>query len=506
VRVFSGIVVHMSNLASRSPRTGALTSVVAVYSRRKAKQKGNAKISRKNGHVGNLLRLIMPTVVAVSCLIYPLNPAHSAESVVGWIKSNAVRLNSTDPAAPPDDLAPVRAMVGNARVVALGESTHGAHEEATLKHRVLRFLVEQMGFRSIAWEEDWTMGLLLDDYIRTGRGDLNALLSETDWNTREVAGVLRWLRGYNARHADKVRFVGVEFYATRPLAYDAVTTYVAEYAPALLPELERHLRVVRPNTSNMADYVGWYFGVTDKSPYIRHARQVYDLVEQLPHSPGGRAYDLALQHARQIRSFYEFFDLGSDQAAAYRDSRAADNLRWWHRRTGHKIAYWAATPHTANAPGLQVSQPPTPTVRYDSAGSYLRRWYGNRYRSIGFTFDNGAVNAGTGMPPWTPRPVQVPRPALDFAERPLGDAGLDQYALNLHADAPPAVRSWRQSSAKTRVIGTYDPAKPGDYYMTGGSLSQWFDVIIHRQKVTPTQPQSIADRPGGASQAFRPSV
>jgi erythromycin esterase-like protein len=438
------------------------------------------------------MRLIMTTmVVTASCLIYPILPAQSdspgrsTESVTAWIRRTAAPLSTTNPTASSADLAPIRVMVGDASIVGLGESTHGAREETTLKHRVLRFLVEKMGYRSIAWEEDWTMGILLDDYIRTGRGDLNALLRETDWNSREVAAVLRWLRHYNARHVDKVRFVGVEFYSTRPLAYDAVTAYVAKAAPARLPELDRHLRVIRPSTSNMGDHVNWYFGVPDKGPYISHARQVYELVESLPHTRRSRAHDLALQHAGQIRSFYEYFNLSPQDAAQYRDRRAAVNLRWWRRHTGDKIAYWAASPHTANAPGLEVSQPPTPNVRFDSAGSYLRRWYGRRYRSIGFTFDNGIVSAGTGRPPWTRRPVQVPRPAPDFAERPLGDAGLRQYALDLHADASPAVTSWRRAPAKTRVIGTYEPATPWDYYMTGGSLAQWFDVIIHRQTVTP---------------------
>ena len=41
-----------------------------------------------------------------------------------------------------------------ASVVGLGESAHGAAEELTLKHRTLRLLVEDMGFRSVAWEED----------------------------------------------------------------------------------------------------------------------------------------------------------------------------------------------------------------------------------------------------------------------------------------------------------------------------------------------------------------
>jgi hypothetical protein len=112
----------------------------------------------------------------------------------------------------------------------------------------------------------------------------------------------------------------------------------------------------------------------------------------------------------------------------YRAERAAENLRWWRQRTGDKVAYSAASPHTANAAGLQLSGPPGPLVQWDSAGSHLRRWYGKGYWSIGFTFDHLTVNVTSGQPPFTPVPVAVPRPEPSWGDRPLGDANLDLAA------------------------------------------------------------------------------
>lgn len=427
--------------------------------------------------------------LAVASPAFAARTVDPRPQVTDWIRHNATQLATIDPSAPLDDLAPLRRMIpGDAVIVGLGESTHGACEETTLKHRVLRLLVEELGFRSIAWEEDWTIGIQLNQYILTGEGDLDALMRDmsTTWRSPEVAAVLRWLRDYNASHADKVQFVGVEFFATRALAYDAVAAYVAEVAPEQLPQLQEHLRVIRP-TTDIGEHLGWYLGVEDKQPYIRHAQQLYELVEGLPHTEGDRAYELVLQHARQIVAFYEYFSL--EDGADYRDSHAAQNLRWWHRYTGDKIAYWAGSAHTANAPDLRVSFPPNPDLRFDTAGSHLRRWYGQRYWSIGFTFDHGSVNAGFDQPPYTPPPFAVPRPPRNWAERPLGDVDLEQYALDLHADASPAVRAWLRAPTRTRAIGpTFDPERPRAYYMTGGSLAQWFDVLVHRQVVTPWQP------------------
>jgi erythromycin esterase len=112
----------------------------------------------------------------------------------------------------------------------------------------------------------------------------------------------------------------------------------------------------RPDTEEMGRYARRYLAeMADKAPYIDHARQVYALVDGLPHSPGDRAHALALHHARQIVSFYEHFALPDN--SAYRDDRAPQNLRWWHDHSGDKVAYWAASAHTADAPDLAIAAP-----------------------------------------------------------------------------------------------------------------------------------------------------
>ena len=83
-----------------------------------------------------------------------------------------------------------------ATVVGLGESVHGAHEEAALKFRALKRLVTREGFRSIAWEEDWTSGRAIDRFVTTGRGRLPALVGRMtgQWQSRETLRTLRRAR------------------------------------------------------------------------------------------------------------------------------------------------------------------------------------------------------------------------------------------------------------------------------------------------------------------------
>ncbi len=403
-----------------------------------------------------------------------------AGPVTRWTAHQAAPLDTVDPTAPLDDLASLRRSIGDAEIVGLGESVHGAAEEITLKHRALRLLVEEMGFRSIAWEEDWAVGRQIDEYIRGGEGNLDALVGQMSpqWHSRQVADVLRWLRDYNTGRTDQVQFVGVEYYLTGQQAYDAVDQHVARTAPERLAELRQHLHVLRPSTPDIFSHIQGYTSLPDKQPYIRAAREVLELVAGLPHAPGDRAYELTVQQARQIVSFYEHLSLPDADALVLRDARAAENLRWWRGFTGDKVAYWAASPHTANAPELRIADPPEPDMRFASAGSYLRRWYGQQYRSIGFTFDHGAVRLGPG------ETADAPPAAPGWFERPFGDVGLDQFTVDLRQRAPAPVRRWLQAPITTRGLPDGGP----DAHTAGGTLAQWFDVIVHRQEVTPVVP------------------
>ena len=434
---------------------------------------------QRHGNSRWLPGLLAPVVGAIVILAGTL-PAYARtrpQPVTRWVERHAVPLRTVDPTAPLDDLSPLQRSIGDATVVGLGESVHGGAQQTALKIRTLRLLVERMGFRSLAWEEDWTTGLRIDDYIQGRSNDLDKVIHRMtgQWQSRQTADLLRWLRGWNARHQDKVRFVGVEFYYTGPEAYDAVDAYVARVAPDRLPELRQHRDAIRPDTDTMQQWVDNYIAIKDKRPWIAHAHDVYRLVAGIAHAAGDRAHALALHNARQILSFYEYYALSMDDQNVYRDAHSAENLRWWQHFSGGKVAWWAASPHTANAPDLRIAVPPFPDFRYPTAGSYLRSWYGDRYRSIGFTFDHGTV----GLAPAETFPMPPAR--AGWFEQPFAGVGDDQFAVDLRAPTPTPVRGWLQAPIITRGLPWAGP----DSTMSGGTLAQWFDLIVHTQQVTP---------------------
>ena len=316
-------------------------------------------------------------------------------AVRAWIRANAQPLTTTDPDAPLTDLEPLTALVGEATVVGLGRPAHGSHELSTLTHRIFRFLVEELGFRSLAVEESWTTGRAIDDHLLTGTGDLEALLAgaQPQYRTEEMRSVLSWMRARNERHpADPLRFVGLDVSgADAPGDMGVVERYMAQY------------------------------------------------------------------------------------------------LAWWHDRTGHKVAHWGGFTHTSVAEARRVSFPPAPPKTHRNAGSRLRERFGPAYASIALMFHQGTVRLGADA-------VAVAPTSPGFTERFLATAGPDTYALSLHAHRPGPVQDWLAAPATLRLIGPgYDPARDAGGSMSGGSLADWFDGIVHTRRSTPTRLLRPAD-------------
>ena len=110
----------------------------------------------------------------------------------------SVNARSLDPDAPLDDLAGLRGIVGDARVVAIGESAHYVPEFHLVRHRLLRFLAERLGFSAYALEAPFTAGRVIGDWIESGSGDIGAIAATAMpirlGRVPELHDTLRWMR------------------------------------------------------------------------------------------------------------------------------------------------------------------------------------------------------------------------------------------------------------------------------------------------------------------------
>ncbi|NNJ06160.1 erythromycin esterase family protein [Streptomyces sp. PKU-MA01144] len=400
-------------------------------------------------------------------------------------ESGAHPLRTTGPDGDLADLRPLGRMVGDAKVVGLGEATHSSHEFFALKHRVLRYLVEHEGFRTFALETSWSSGLRLDAYVRTGEGDPRRIMREEFqdtyawWNTEEYLALVEWMRAYNVRHPeDPLRFMGDDFAYAGPEQYDRVLRYAARYRPDLLPRLTALYRGMRPTTSAGA-YMKAYLDrpLAERRALAERAEEALSLLARQPIPAGATkdAHAWAVQHARALaqtaRGYAFDFDDAEQLRASmgYRDRLMADNVAWWQERTGHKVLLSAHNSHIS----YQTSDPRYPRMQ----GAFLRERLGARYVSAAVTFGAGSFNA-TG-PDGTARVHTVGAPPRGSTERFLNRVRPCDYLMDLRT-TPAAARTWLNTPRPTLNIGTSYPERPHEVAPTASH-----DLLFHLHHVTP---------------------
>jgi erythromycin esterase len=162
------------------------------------------------------------------------------------------------------DLDPLLARVGRARIVAIGEASHGTHEFYSWRAELTRRLIVEKGFDFVAVEGDWPDCHAVHCSVSAGRGspaDPRAALAAFDrwprwmWANEEVLGFARWLRAYNACRAPQLRagFHGLDVYSLFA-SLRAVLDFLAEHEPDHLPVAHEALRCFEPYGEDPQSY------------------------------------------------------------------------------------------------------------------------------------------------------------------------------------------------------------------------------------------------------------
>lgn len=142
------------------------------------------------------------------------------------------RLSGSDPDLPTDDLKPLGKLIGNAPVVALGESIHTSGGFYEMKHRLFRYLVEEQGFRVFAFENPWIKADLANQYVQTCQGTPEDAVGQLllYWQGFEVRDLLQWMCEWNQAHPkekDRVHFFGFDIQSQARPDIDALTAFLA---------------------------------------------------------------------------------------------------------------------------------------------------------------------------------------------------------------------------------------------------------------------------------------
>jgi len=360
---------------------------------------------------------------------------------------------------------PLKQMIGNARIVALGEATHGTHEFFQMKHRMLEFLVQEMGFNTFAIEANWPEANLINDYIHTGEGNPAELLKDPYfgvWDTQEMLDMIQWMRVYNENpnNTQKLSFFGFDMQGDQMARHN-----VAEFMQ----------KVDSQTAQQIADD---YACIPQASADCQMKLQaVYDWLSQhqadYTAASSPEEFSQALQNARIVIQYGDY--ASNNNNYNIRDRYMAENVTWVLDQAGSdaKIVLWAHNFHVGMS-GEEISQ---------TMGDYLRKQYGNQMVVFGFLFYQGSFNAYWRSSLQT---FQVDPPPSNSYESFFHEAGLPRFYLDLRTlktDSP--VADWFLAPHLFRFIGTnYDPYSAQQYFETA-AIAKVFDIIIYFQDTSP---------------------
>jgi len=292
--------------------------------------------------------------------------------------------------------------IGDAKVVLLGESTHGTHEYYTWRNSITKRLILEKGFDFMAIEGDWTDAYRINEFIKErlhNSSEITEALKLFDrwpssmWGNYEIADLLQWINSYNqsSTTANKFGFYGLDLYS-------------------FWEWTQQEMNMPDTNLQNLIKKVRIFFAV-----YNNDALKYSAALRQLKNDGSGLVNQLfnkiiKLNHGKQPSDEKEFIlyqqawlTLNGEQ---FFRSRLNDRVKAINIRDEHmagtikrlldfygpdaRAVVWV---HNGHAGDIRYSS--SGASGYTSVGEILKRDYGrDKIFSVGFGTYEGTVMAG----------------------------------------------------------------------------------------------------------------
>ncbi|MXQ10173.1 erythromycin esterase family protein [Microvirga makkahensis] len=393
---------------------------------------------------------------------------------------------------------------GDAKVVLLGEATHGTSEFYRARAMITRRLIERYGFNIVAVEADWPDAARIDAYVRHRHvpdGDDVAFerFPTWMWRNEEVYDFVNWMRAYNKERPEgsRVEFRGLDVYSLNS-SIRAVLDYLDKVDPEAAKEARGRYGCLSPWQSDPARY-GRAVVTGQKMPcdekLLRQLQEILDKRIDYLEADGGEQFFDAVQNAKIVHAaehYYRIMYEGATESWNLRDRHMFDTLQsLLARRESAKAVVWAHNSHIGNAAATAMGWQGEFNI-----GELCRRAYRHEAVLIGFGTDRGTVAAADD---WDePMQVKTVLPARpDSHERIFRDTGLKSFLTDWRENLQEDLKRVLSRPRLERAIGVvYRPETELYSHYFEAIMAEQFDAFVWFEETRAVAPLTHAHGEG----------
>ena len=401
------------------------------------------------------------------------------------------------------DYDPLMDLVGDARVVLLGEATHGTREFYRARAHITRRLIQDKGFTAVAVEADWPDAYRVNRYVLGRSRDADGVAALGDfkrfpiwmWRNREVLNFVTWLRAHNDGQpaASKVGFYGLDLYSLH-----ASMEAVLGYLEGIDPESARRARSryacfdhYGEDTQSYGYAAGFGLTKTCEDEVVAQLQDMHRRGAEYLRRDGFVAEDeffFAEQNARLVKNaerYYRSMFQGRASSWNVRDQHMDETLNALvahlsRRHSQAKIVVWEHNSHLGDARATQMGESGELNV-----GQLVRERYGREAVLIGFSTYRGTVTAASD---WDgPIERKVVQPALaDSYEALFHQVGIPRFLLTWKDSR--VVDELRDRRLERAIGVIYLPRTERVSHYFYATLPAQFDAVLHFDETHAVEP------------------
>ncbi len=409
------------------------------------------------------------------------SPKRGATELAKSIAVSCEKFSEIDSA----DLAPLLKRIGDARVVLIGEATHGTSEFYRMRARITRELIEHKGFSFVAIEGDWPDAARVDHYVRHAETPPSewtafARFPVWMWRNEETREFVDWLRMRNSglELDRRVAFHGLDLYSLYS-SIRSVLGYLDEVDPSSAKIARLRYGCLTPWQTDPATYghaalTGRYRSCEDSvTAVLKDLRQK----EQAYAEHDGERFLDAAQNALLVANAEEYYRVmyyGSRASWNLRDQHMFDTLvnLLNHHGPDSKGIVWAHNSHVGDANATEMAERGEHNI-----GQLCRERFGRGAYSIGFGTNSGTVAAATN---WDgPMLIKNVRPAIDNSyEHLCHESGEPRFLLPLRNGAAAVVQGLSKPRLERAIGVIYRPETERESHYFRAVLPEQFDEYV----------------------------